>query len=46
MKTYRNLYSQVYDFENLVLAYRKARKGKRGKAYVAELLCVGQETSA
>ena len=35
MKTYKHLYSQVYDFENLYLAYRKARKGKRGKAYVA-----------
>jgi RNA-directed DNA polymerase len=35
MKTYRNLYSQVWDFENLLLAYKKARKGKRGKAYVA-----------
>ena len=31
MKTYRNLYSQVWDFENLYLAYRKARKGKRGR---------------
>ncbi|MGC1377487.1 MAG: reverse transcriptase domain-containing protein [Anaerolineales bacterium] len=35
MKTYRHLYPQVWDFENLYLAYRKARKGKRGKAYVA-----------
>ena len=31
MKTYRNLYPQIWDFENLYLAYRKARKGKRGK---------------
>jgi hypothetical protein len=31
MKTYRNLYPQVWDFENVYLAYRKARKGKRGK---------------
>ena len=31
MKTYRNLYPQVWDFENLYLAYRKARKGKRGR---------------
>ena len=30
MKTYKNLYPQVYDFENLYLAWRKARKGKRG----------------
>lgn len=36
MKTYKHLFPQVYDFENLYLAYRKARKGKRGKAYVAE----------
>lgn len=36
MKTYKHLYPQVCDFENLYLAYRKARKGKRGKAYVAE----------
>jgi len=31
MKTYKHLYPQVYDFENLYLAYRKARKGKRGR---------------
>ncbi len=31
MKTYRNLYPQVCDWDNLYLAYRKARKGKRGK---------------
>jgi RNA-directed DNA polymerase len=31
VKTYRNLYPQVYDFENLYLAYRKARRGKRSK---------------
>ena len=36
MKTYKHLYSQVCAFENLYLAYRKARKGKRGKVYVAE----------
>ena len=35
MKTYRNLYPQVWNFENLLMAYRKARKGKRGKIYVA-----------
>lgn len=35
MKTYKHLYPQVYDYENLYLAYRKARKGKRGKVYVA-----------
>jgi len=31
MKTYRSLYPRVWDFENLYLAYRKARRGKRGK---------------
>jgi retron-type reverse transcriptase len=36
LKTYRNLYGQVHDFENLYLAYRKARKGKRGRGEVAE----------
>ena len=35
MKTYRHLYPQVWDFENLYIAYHKARKKKRGKAYVA-----------
>jgi hypothetical protein len=35
MKTYRHLYPQVHDFENLYLAYRKARKGKRRKAPAA-----------
>lgn len=35
MKTYRNLYPQVYAFENLYQAYRQARKGKRGKTEVA-----------
>lgn len=27
---YRHLYAQVHDWENLLLAWRKARKGKRG----------------
>ncbi len=36
MKTYRNLFSQVWDFENLYLAYRKARRGKRGRVPAAE----------
>ena len=35
MKTYRNLYPQLVDFENLYLAFRKARKGKRDRAEVA-----------
>ncbi|MCB0049289.1 MAG: group II intron reverse transcriptase domain-containing protein, partial [Caldilinea sp.] len=32
---YRHLYPQVYDWENLMLAWRKARKGKRGRAPAA-----------
>ncbi len=35
MKTYKHLYPQIYDFENLYLAYRKARKGKRGRVQPA-----------
>jgi hypothetical protein len=35
MKTYKNLYPKVCNFENLHIAYFKARKGKRGKAHVA-----------
>ncbi|MCB0088392.1 MAG: hypothetical protein KDE54_10800 [Caldilineaceae bacterium] len=35
IKTYRNLYPQIWDFENLYAAYRAARKGKRGKVSVA-----------
>lgn len=35
MKTYRNLYSQVYDFANLYEGYRAARCGKRGRREVA-----------
>jgi RNA-directed DNA polymerase len=35
MKTFRNLYPQVYAWENLELAYRRARKGKRVRAPVA-----------
>jgi RNA-directed DNA polymerase len=31
LKTYRNLYPEVCDWDNLYLAYRKARKGKRGR---------------
>ena len=29
-KVYRHLYAQVHDWENLLLAWAKARKGKRG----------------
>ena len=32
---HENLYPQVYDWENLLLAYRKASKGKRGNPAVA-----------
>jgi hypothetical protein len=35
MKTYKNLYPQVYAFDNLYLAFRAARKGKRSRAAVA-----------
>jgi len=35
LKTYRNLYAQIIEFENLYLAFRKARKGKRDRAEVA-----------
>lgn len=29
MKTYKNLYAQIIDWHNLMLAWRKARRGKR-----------------
>jgi len=29
MKTYKNLYPQIYGFENLHTAYRRARAGPR-----------------
>ena len=35
MKTYRRLYPQVCSFQNLLLAFRSARKGKRGQPSVA-----------
>jgi retron-type reverse transcriptase len=35
VKTYKHLYEQVCDFENIYLAYRKARKGKRGRVQAA-----------
>ena len=35
MKTYRNLYPQIATFQNLLQAFYKARKGKRGKIGVA-----------
>ena len=36
MKTYKNLYSKIYDIKNLVLAWKKARKNKTKKIYVIE----------
>jgi retron-type reverse transcriptase len=35
MKTYKNLYPHICDFENLFLAFRAAARGKRGKPEVA-----------
>jgi len=35
MKTYKNLYPQIVDFENLYRAWRKARRGKRYKPTAA-----------
>lgn len=35
MKTYKNLYSQIYNFANLCRAFRAARKGKRDRVEVA-----------
>ena len=34
MKTYKNLYEKTYSIENLVSAFKKARKGKLKKDYV------------
>ena len=31
MKSYKNLYPQICDWENLYKAWRKARKGKRSR---------------
>ncbi|MBI2044576.1 hypothetical protein HYT23_00805 [Candidatus Pacearchaeota archaeon] len=36
MKTYKNLYPEIYKLSNLILAWRKARKGKTKKNYVIE----------
>ncbi|MDQ7023986.1 MAG: reverse transcriptase/maturase family protein [Anaerolineae bacterium] len=35
MKTYKNLYPQIINFDNLHLAWRKAKRGKRYKPTVA-----------
>lgn len=34
MKTYKNLYPQIYTFENLYTAFREARAGKRSRVDV------------
>jgi len=36
MKTYKNLYSDIYSLDNLLKALKKARKGKTKKVYVIE----------
>jgi hypothetical protein len=36
LKTYKHLYPQICSFENLYLAYRKARRGKRGRPGAAD----------
>ncbi len=36
MKTYKHLYEKIYDYSNLILAFKKARKGKTKKFYVIE----------
>jgi len=36
MKTYKNIYSKIYSIDNLIRAWRKARKGKTKKEYVIE----------
>ena len=35
VRLYEDLYPQVYDWDNLLFAYRKASKGKRGNPAVA-----------
>ncbi len=39
MKTFKNLYPQIYTFANLERAFRKARRGKRHKPNVAAFEC-------
>ena len=36
MKTYRNIYGNIYSYENLELAFKKAKLGKSAKSYVKE----------
>ena len=36
VKTYNNLYAEIISIDNLILAWKKARKGKTKKDYVIE----------
>ena len=36
MKTYKNIFSKIYNLKNLILAWKKARKGKTKKDYVKQ----------
>lgn len=36
MKTYKNLYEKICSLNNLILAWKKARKGKTKKYYIIE----------
>lgn len=36
MKTYNDIYPEIYSLNNLILAWKKARKGKTRKKYVIE----------
>ena len=36
MQTHKNIYAKIYNLSNLLLAWRKARKGKTKKAYVID----------
>jgi len=36
MKTHKNLYYKIYRWENLILAFKKARKGKTKRDYVID----------
>lgn len=43
MKTYKNLFPQLCSFENLYAAYLAAKKGKSGKAPVADFMRAREE---
>ena len=36
MKSYKNLYEEIISLKNLILAWKKARKGKTKKYYIKE----------